>query len=80
VGVLRELEEELGLKGEVVSLVGAYSFEMRNELIIAYHVKASGTVALGDELEAYKAIDPDKLRAWPFGTGLAVSDWLERRG
>ena len=75
-GILREVKEELGLTGEIVSLVGAYTFEMRNELIVAYHVKATGTVTLGEELEAYKAIEPQKLRAWPFGTGLAVSDWL----
>ncbi|MEW5739392.1 MAG: NUDIX domain-containing protein [Myxococcota bacterium] len=78
-GVLREVKEELDLAGEVVSLVGVYPFEMRNEVIIAYHVKATGTVRLSEELEAYKAIPPDKLRAWPFGTGLAVQAWLDRR-
>lgn len=78
-GIVREVREELGLDGEVVSLVGAYTFELRNELIVAYHVRATGTVALGAELEAYKAIPPEKLRPWPFGTGHAVSDWLARR-
>ena len=75
-GILREVKEELGLDGEIVSLIGAYTFELRNELIVAYHVKAKGTVALSDELEAYKAIEPAKLRPWAFGTGFAVSDWL----
>ena len=79
VGVLRELKEELGLDGEVVSLVGAYTFELRNELIVAYHVRATGTLVLGDELVGYKAVDPEKLRPWPFGTGQAVADWLARR-
>jgi NAD+ diphosphatase len=78
-GIVREVKEELGLEGEIVSLVGAYTFEMRNELIVAYHVRATGTVALGDELEAFKSIAPEKLKAWPFGTGLAVTDWLARR-
>ena len=78
-GILREVKEELGLDGEIVSLVGAYTFEMRNELIVAYHVKATGTVTVGEELEGYKAIEPAKLRPWPFGTGHAVSDWLARR-
>lgn len=77
--VLREVKEELGLEGEVVSLVGAYGFELRNELIVAWHVRARGAIALGDELEAYKAIAPEKLRPWAFGTGLAVADWLKRR-
>ena len=78
-GVLRELKEELGLEGEVVSLVGVYPFEQRNELIVAYHLKARGTVRLGAELAGYKRIAKEKLRAWDFGTGLAVRDWLRRR-
>lgn len=79
-GVLREVKEELGLDGEVLSLVGVYPFEIRNELIVAFHVRAWGEVRLSDELEAVKRIAPEKLRAWPFGTGLAVQAWLERRG
>ena len=78
-GVLREVKEELGLDGEVVGLVGVYPFELRNELIVAFHVRATGTVQLGDELEAIKRVPPEKLRAWPFGTGLAVQAWLDRR-
>ncbi len=76
---LRELEEELGLKGEIVGLIGVYPFQQRNEVIIAYHVRAHGTVKLGDELAQYKAIAKQKLRPWPFGTGLAVSDWLAHK-
>lgn len=79
-GVLRELDEELGLRGEVASLVGVYAFEQKNELIVAYHVRAEGEIRLGEELEAYKRIPIGKLRPWPFGTGLAVRDWLARRG
>jgi NADH pyrophosphatase NudC (nudix superfamily) len=78
-GALRELREELGLTGTIVRLIGAYSFPMRNELIVAYHVRAEGAIQLGEELAAFKAVDPDKLRAWPFGTGLAVQDWLDAR-
>ena len=77
-GVLREVKEETGLDGEVVSLVGVYPFELRNELIIAFHVRTSGTVQLGDELAAYKLIAKEKLKAWPFGTGLAVQAWIDR--
>jgi NAD+ diphosphatase len=78
-GVLRELDEELGLRGTVESLVGAYSFEQKNELIVAYHVKAEGEVRLGAELRAIKRVPIAKLKPWPFGTGLAVKDWLARR-
>lgn len=78
-GVLRELEEELGLRGEVVELVGVYGFTQRNELIAAWHVRARGEIALGDELETVKRVPIAKLRPWPFGTGHAVRDWLARR-
>lgn len=78
-GVLREVEEELGLTAELVGLVGVYPFEMKNELIVAYHVRATGEIRLGDELEAFKEVPIAKLRPWEFGTGLAVRDWLARR-
>lgn len=78
-GVLREVKEELGLDGALVSLVGAYAFAMRNELIVAYHVRASGPIAIGAELEEIKRVPIVKLRPWPFGTGEAVRDWLARR-
>jgi NAD+ diphosphatase len=78
-GVLREVKEELSLDGDIVSLIGVYAFELRNELIIAYHVRAQGPVTLSDELEAVKSVPPEKLRAWPFGTGLAVQAWIDAR-
>lgn len=77
--VLRELEEELGMKGEIVSLVGAYTFEQKNELIVAYHVRVGeGEPRLGAELRAFKRVPIAKLKPWPFGTGHAVRDWLAR--
>jgi NADH pyrophosphatase NudC (nudix superfamily) len=79
-GVLRELREETGLDGEIVSFVGAYPFTVRNELILAFHVRASGRITLSDELEATKHIPFEKLRPWPLGTGLAVRDWIARGG
>ncbi len=78
-GVLREVREELGLEGRVASLVGVYGFEAANQVIIAFHVIAEGTVTLGDELERCKAVAPEKLKPWPMGTGFAIRDWLERR-
>lgn len=78
-GCLREVKEELSLDATLVRLVGAYAFEMRNELIVAYHVKAQGTPVLSDELEAHKVVPVEKLRPWEFGTGLAVRDWLAAR-
>lgn len=78
-GVLRELHEELGLRGEVQGFVGHYPFPQRNELILAFHVRATGEVELGEELAEYKRVPVGKLRPWPFATGDAVRDWLASR-
>jgi hypothetical protein len=32
-----------------------------------------------EELQAYKVVPIRKLRPWPFGTGVAVKEWLEKR-
>ncbi len=78
-GILRELREELGLEGRVIRLIGVYGFPERNELIVAYHLEARGEVRLGPELAGFRRVRPEKLRPWPFGTGLAVRDWLAAR-
>jgi NAD+ diphosphatase len=77
-GVLREVKEEVGLDGTVVELVGVYPFEMRNELIIAFYVRTTGTITINEELAATKLVPKEKLRAWPMGTGLAVQAWLDK--
>ena len=79
-GTLREVKEELGLDGEVARFIGIYPFFERNQLIIAYHVKAEGKVVLGEELVEVKHVVPEKLKPWPMGTGHAVRDWLQPRG
>ncbi len=38
----------------------------------------AGEIILGDELAEYKLIPPEKVKPWPFGTGPAVRDWLDR--
>lgn len=78
-GVLREVREELGVTGAIASWVGAYAFEMRNELILSWHVKVEGTLVPGAELQEIKRVPIEKLRPWPFGTGLAVEEWLRRQ-
>ncbi len=55
-GCLRELEEETGLKGTIVRLVGVYcqdSFMYKNVIIIGYEVDVFGKLLPGsDSLEA----------------------------
>ena len=78
-GVKREVKEELDLNATAAHFVGLYPFARRNELIIAYHVPATGRVRLNEELADVRRVAPEKLRPWDFGTGLAVADWLTRR-
>jgi len=48
-------------------------------LLLVFHVTAAGEIVLGKELEAHKLIQANALKPWPFGTGLALKDWLEAR-
>lgn len=77
--VLREVREELGVDAELQGLIGHYIFEAKNELIIAYHVRITVPVQLGEELEASRTVPVSELKPWGFGTGLAVADWLRAR-
>jgi len=78
-GVVREVREELGLEVSALALIGVYPFSRKHEVIIAYHVLADGAIRLNEELAEFRLIAPEKLKAWDFGTGLAVGDWLARR-
>ena len=78
--VIREVREELGLDAVVEGLIGIYAFEKQNQIIMAYHLKAEGDICMSDELAEVISVPPEKVRAWNFGTGLAVKDWLQKRG
>lgn len=78
-GALREVKEELGLEGEIVSFIGHYPFDLRNQIIFAYHIRAEGEIKLGEELESIKALSPEEVRPWEMGTGPALRDWLANR-
>lgn len=79
-GILREVNEELGLDAEIVSHIGHYPFPRANQLILAFHVRAAGTIVLDAELAEIRHIVPSRLRPWESGTGPAVRDWLLRQG
>ncbi len=79
-GVAREVKEETNLSCSEVNLIGAYDFQRMNQVIIAYHVKASGDVRLSPELAEYKLYDYADVKCWPAGTGYALADWLRTKG
>jgi ADP-ribose pyrophosphatase YjhB (NUDIX family) len=77
--VLREVKEETDLDGDAAHLIGVYDFTRMNQVIIAFHVPARGTVRLSEELADYRLIEPHRLRPWPQGTGQALADWMRAR-
>lgn len=79
-GIAREVKEETNLDATAVHLIGVYDFQRMNQVIIAYHVVAEGTVQLSPELAEYKLYAPDAVKCWPAGTGYALADWLRARG
>lgn len=78
--VVREVQEELGLTSAVGEFVGVYPFHQMNQLILAYHVKASGTIQLNEELRSYKRFKIDTIKPWNTATGAALQDWLTGQG
>ena len=79
-GIAREVTEETSLVVASSNLIGVYDFQRMNQIIIAYHVRASGTVCLSPELAEYKLFKPADLRCWRSGTGQALADWLRSVG
>lgn len=77
--VAREVKEELDLDARSVALIGVYAFPIKNEFILAYHVQAAGRIRLNEELAEIRLVEPDRLKAWDYGTGHAVRDWLAGR-
>jgi NADH pyrophosphatase NudC (nudix superfamily) len=78
-GITREVLEETSLHVDELSLIGVYEFMRKNELIIAYHAKASGTIELSEELADVRLVEPSRLRPWRAGTGYALADWMRAR-
>ena len=76
--VLREVEEEIGLKAELQSYVGMYEFYRSNQLIIAYHVtvESKDVTLCRHEIADQKWVAIDEVKPWTAGTGKALLDWL----
>ena len=77
---LREVKEEVNLDAPHATLIGAYPFEQMNQVIIGYHVAATGVIALNEELDDHRLVRPEELYVWPAGTGFALRDWLRTKG
>ena len=79
-GIAREVLEETSLQVDALKLIGVYDFQRMNQLIVAYHARASGEIVLSPELVEYRLFAPAAVRCWRAGTGHALADWLRSRG
>lgn len=79
-GITREVLEETSLAVESLALIGVYDFQRMNQLIVAYHARASGDIRLSPELAEYRLFSPQSVRCWHAGTGFALADWLRSCG
>jgi NADH pyrophosphatase NudC (nudix superfamily) len=79
-GIAREVTEETSLEVQALQLIGVYDFQRMNQVIIAYHARARGAIALSAELAEYRLFTPATVRCWRAGTGFALADWLRARG
>ncbi len=80
--VLREVQEEIGLRAELKSYVGMYEFYRSNQLLICYHVTVPSKDVNLDrhEIADSKWVHVDEVKPWTAGTGKALRDWLRLRG
>lgn len=79
-GIAREVQEETGLLVYETHLVDVSAFLRKNQVLLAYHAKARGTVVLSPELAQYRWENPATLRCWTSGTGFALRKWLRAQG
>lgn len=79
IAVAREVKEETGLDTLAVHWIGNYGFADANQVLLVYHVQATGEITLNEELAEVKLIPQDKLKGWERGTGWAVMDWVSAR-
>lgn len=66
IAIMRETQEELGLIAEEAKFIGHFIHAKRNQLLLAYLVKAHGTITLNEELTDYKLLTRDELEIYNF--------------
>jgi NAD+ diphosphatase len=80
--MLREIDEEVGLKPTRCTFLGAYDFARMNQIIFAYHAEVPhlDIRLCQKELDDYRIVPVGQLKPWAEGTGPALRDWLKTRG
>lgn len=66
-GIIREIEEEIGLETIQTKFIGHFPLAKLNQLIIAYLVEARGEVTLNYEIAEVRFLSPKELLEFDFG-------------
>jgi NAD+ diphosphatase len=80
--VLREIDEEVGLRPSSCTFLGSYAFARLNQIIFVYHAEVPhlDIRLCQDELDDFRIVPIAEVRPWSQGTGPALRDWLVSRG
>lgn len=73
---IRETKEELGLTATVTTFLGIFPFSAANQIIMAYHIKAKGTIELNEELDATQIVQRNDLNGYVETGKFEVQKWL----
>lgn len=77
-GIIREVEEEIGLETVQTEFIGHFPLPKLNQLIIAFSVEAQGEVILNCEIAEVRYLTPEELLAFDFGPLTLTKQVLER--
>jgi NADH pyrophosphatase NudC (nudix superfamily) len=77
-GIIREVEEEIGLETVQIDFIGHFSLPKLNQLIIAYSVEARGEVILNSEIAEVRFLTPEALLQFDFGPLTLTKEILNR--
>jgi len=74
---IREMKEELGLNAVETNFLGIFPFSKANQILMAYHIKAEGTIELNEELDEITLIKRTDLNGYSESGKFEVQKWLD---
>jgi len=74
----RETKEELGLDAVESSLIGIFPFQKFNQIIIAYHIIATGQIQLNEELDECIIVQRTDLLGYTQSNRFEIDKWLDK--
>ena len=74
----RETKEELGLDAIETHFLGVFPFPKANQIVITYHIVATGQIELNEELDASKIVQKTDLLGYSKNNTFEVQEWLNK--